>query len=535
MNGEPVNIAGLKRFAADMKISDYMPKIKPDTAQTIAIIGGGPAGLTAAYFLRRAGHEVDVYEYMPKMGGLLRYGIPEYRLPKAVLDKEINLLSRMGIKFHNGIKLVSSDVAKHDNNRPESARHISLAHLQKTYDAVIVAVGAGGSHPMGVPGEDLPCVIGGIDFLKKVSCDIARPDDINANTSVIDTEICVKDKNIAVIGGSNTAIDAARTAIRLGASIVTVIYRRTRYEMPADPAEISEAIEEGVNFIFLAAPIEITQNSIRLQMMTLGEPEADGRLVPKVIPGQEKWHKADIIITAIGQTVVPCGLENLKKTQSAIYASPGTFQTSQLGVYAIGDVTKQSAYAIEAIGHGRKVAAVVHDFLQGKSSNMSHTYPPPWEITPSIVVTDEPPPSSISCPPRENPIKKEATNGFEEIHQGLTPAQAASEASRCLSCGCKGYSNCKLLKLANQYDVNPKKYPTYKNANTHINQGQQPTRNPNKCILCGLCIHACAQDKAILTMANRGFKVHVAAFPQANCARCGNCAKVCPVGACTHD
>ena len=550
IHDEPVNIAGLKRFAADMVIGagitgyGYMPEIYPDTGQAVAIVGGGPAGLTAAYFLRRVGHEVSVFEHMPKMGGLLRYGIPEYRLPKAVLDAEIGLLAQMGVQFSNGVKIISP------------------SHLKKRYNAVIIAIGAGISRPMGIPGEDLPGVVGGVDFLRKVAIEIEMPASERSGPKMAEDDnvkSMIEGKRVIVIGGSNTAIDAARTALRLGADAVIVAYRRTKDEMPAEPIEILEAEEEGVQFKFLVAPIEITAascpsdcgnmqakaNGIQLQVMELGEPDAAGRRSPKSVPGQEEWLEGDTIIAAIGQSVDLTGLEDLDKKWSSINADPVTFKTSQSGIFAIGDATGQSAYAIEAIGHGRKAAAAVHEFLIVSSSGTTETSVMacqahngnnlPWETLPNILVKDEKQPSDFAHIPkssRENNPKKEAPEGFQEMHLNLTATQAVNEAKRCLSCGCDGYNECKLIQQANQYSADPDKYLNHTKPQ-HPLDYDNPLfiYDPNKCVLCGLCVRACEKDRAVLTMAHRGIETSVVAHPQSNCARCGNCAAICPVGA----
>ena len=249
---EPINIAQLKAFAADMdlKSDSYVPEVQEPTGKKVAVIGGGPAGLTAAYYLTIMGHSVTVYDMMEKMGGMLRYGIPQYRLPKEVLDKEIAIIEKTGVKFVNNSKL---------------GVDYTIESLKKENDAVIVAVGAWKSSSMRTPGEELDGVYGGIDFLRGV---------IKGNAPEIG-------EKVAICGGGNTAMDACRTAVRLGAKEVYVVYRRTRNEMPADELEINEAEEEGVIYKFLTNPLSFNGEdgkvkSMTLQLMELGEPDASG-------------------------------------------------------------------------------------------------------------------------------------------------------------------------------------------------------------------------------------------------------------------
>ena len=226
---EPISIANLKRFVADRDLkggNSYIPDIKADTNKSVAIIGGGPMGLSSAYFLRQKGHDVTIIESMPRLGGMLRYGIPEYRLPKAVLDEEIKLIESMGVKMITNTK-VGVDV--------------SFEKIRREYDAVLLGIGAWVSTGVRCKGEDSQGVIGGIDFLRKV----VRNEEIDLG------------ENVAIVGGGNTAMDACRTAVRLGAKKVYNIYRRTKNEMPADMVEITEAEEEGVIFKNLTNPIEV--------------------------------------------------------------------------------------------------------------------------------------------------------------------------------------------------------------------------------------------------------------------------------------
>ncbi|MEG2719994.1 MAG: FAD-dependent oxidoreductase, partial [Oscillospiraceae bacterium] len=272
---EPISIANLKSFVGDMDMlseDNFEPSVEPDTGKTVAIVGGGPAGLTAAFFLRRMGHAVTVFDAMPKMGGMLRYGIPEYRLPKAILDKEISQIEKLSIELKNNIKI---------------GKDITLNQLKEKYDAVVVAAGAWNSSKMRVDGENLDGVFGGIDFLREVSL---------GNVPKIG-------KRVAVVGGGNTAMDACRTAKRLGADEVYIIYRRTLDEMPAEKLEIDEAKEEGIIYKFLTNPIKFTGNNGRinaavLQKMELGKPDESGRRSPVPIDGEIETIELDSVIMA---------------------------------------------------------------------------------------------------------------------------------------------------------------------------------------------------------------------------------------------
>jgi len=482
---EAVNIAGIKRYAADIHLQHNVePIVEPENGKHIAIIGGGPGGLTAAYFLRRGGFKVTVYEKMPKMGGLLQYGIPEYRLPKRIIDAEIKLLEDMGITFKNNIEVLPSDI-------------------KENCDAVIIATGAHQTKPLRVKGEDSPGVIGGIDFLKAVA---------EGNIPTIG-------KKVIVVGGSNTAMDAARTARRLGAEVI-LSYRRTKNEMPAEEKEIEEAITEGVEFLFLTAPKEIKPGlEITLEKMTLGEQDESGRRKPVPLSGRDITLQADTIIAAIGQDASALGLDLI---------TDENFRTNMPGIYAIGDVTGKSSYAIDAISHGRKAAASVLNTI-----NL------PWETIPQILVKDDNPKiasNQKNKKPRENEIHIHSTD-FSETAQGLTAEQVQKETARCLSCGCDAYKKCELINLANKYDANPLRFSNGKKLE-HNQQSGTINRDINKCIHCYQCAKACEEvGKNLFTAKSRGFECFMdTAFGQSlppSCKDCMECVKVCPTGALT--
>ncbi len=512
---EPINIAQLKAFAADMdlKSDSYLPECKPASGKTVAIIGGGPAGLTAAYYLTIMGHSVTVYDMMDKMGGMLRYGIPQYRLPKEVLDKEIAIIEKAGVKLVNNVKL---------------GRDFTIKSLKEQNDAVIVAVGAWKSSSMRTPGEDLEGVYGGIDFLRAV---------IQGNTPAIG-------EKVAICGGGNTAMDACRTAVRLGAKEVYVIYRRTRNEMPADKLEIDEAEEEGVTYKFLTNPLSFNGEngklkSVTLQLMELGEPDASGRRKPVPIEGKTEEIELDSVILAIGQKLVAEDVAELTlNSRGNIEADPDFFTTEIDGVFAIGDATNRGAsIAIEAIGEADRCARAVDAFLNGQALDTRVPY---------ISKRDE---STIDYSDRE---KKERLNpkvlapevrnkNFDEVSLGFTEEKAQEEAKRCLECGCREYFKCKLLKVAQRYDIMPERFKGVMPQKYTHDENAFIERNTAKCILCGLCVRSCREvmNLSSIGLLGRGFTTDVSpAFSlpldQTNCNNCGLCVQLCPTGSLTE-
>lgn len=512
---EAINIAQLKAFAADMDLNSdsYLPEKNAPTGKKIAIIGGGPAGLTAAYRLAISGHEVTVYDMMEKMGGMLRYGIPQYRLPKEVLDNEIAIIEKLGVKMINGVKL---------------GKDFTVASLKAQNDAVIVAVGAWKSSSMRTPGEELNGIYGGIDFLRAVA---------------LKQEINIGDK-VVICGGGNTAMDACRTAVRLGAKEVYCVYRRTRNEMPAEDIEITEAEEEGVQFKFLTNPISFNGKdgkvkSVTLQLMELGEPDASGRRRPVAIEGKTEELNVDSVIVAIGQKLVNEDVSELKLTDRGnIEADIDTFKTNIEGVFAIGDATNRGAsIAIEAIGEANRCALSIDAYLNGEDIE---TRVPYISRRDEELIDFQ---SKEKCPARKPKVlpAAERKNNFDEVCLGYTEEDAKAEASRCLECGCKEYYKCKLLSVAQRYDIHPERFKGEMPQKYTADSNEFIERNSAKCILCGLCVRSCKEVMNIsaIGLLGRGFKTEVApAFnlplDQTKCTNCGLCVELCPTGALTE-
>lgn len=512
---EPINIAQLKAFAADLDLKGdaYLPEIAEETDKKVAIVGGGPAGLTAAFYLRRMGHQVTVFDMMEKMGGMLRYGIPQYRLPKEVLDSEISVIEKTGVKLVNNVKF---------------GKDITLDMLKSVNDAVILAPGAWKSTPMRVKGEDIKGVYGGIDFLR----------------SVIKGEKVDIGERVAVCGGGNTAMDACRTAVRLGAKEVYVIYRRTQQEMPAEEIEIKESMEEGVIYKFLTNPVEIhgengRVSAMTLQLMELGEPDASGRRRPVAIEGKTEYLPVDSVIMAIGQKFDSTDFSSIELTdRGTILADEDTFKTNIDGVFAIGDATNKGAsIAIAAIGEADKCVKVVDAYLKGEEYDIAEKYISKRDEDRIDLSGKTPQPRTVA----QVLDAQDRKNNFNEVSLGLTQEEAQKEAQRCLECGCREYFKCKLLSVAQRYDIHPERFAGEMPQKYTRDDNAFIERNTAKCILCGLCVRSCKEvvNISAIGLLGRGFKSSVApafALPldQTKCTNCGLCVKLCPTGALTE-
>jgi formate dehydrogenase (NADP+) beta subunit len=427
---EPVNINHLKRFASDYEMNSGK-RIKyskmPPSGRRVAIIGGGPGGLTAAFYLSRLGHKCTIFEAQPKLGGMLRYGIPQYRLPKSeVLDWEIQSIIDMGVEVHLETKL---------------GRDFTMESLKaEGYDAVLVAIGAWGSRNMRVEGEDLEGVSAGTDFL------------INRG---LEQETPIGER-VVIVGGGNTALDCARTSWRLGAKEVTVLYRRTRKEMPANDIEVVEANHEEVKFHYLAAPTGFDGEggmvkALEFIRMELGEPDASGRRRPVPVEDSETKLPVDTVFAAIGQFPdLECLSEGDSKVGpeleltrwNSIIGDEVTMQTNVSWIFTAGDCRRGAATAVEAIGDGRKAATGIHLFLQGLAVEPITIKPggTPYEQGQPIV--------NISSPADVHRVERDTDRihmnelgveerrlSFVEVETGLVREQAQREAERCLDCG----------------------------------------------------------------------------------------------------
>lgn len=351
-----VQIGRLERFVADWEMREgraQAPEIAPDTGKRVAVIGSGPAGLTVAADVRRAGHAVTIFEAFQKPGGVMVYGIPEFRLPKAIVKSEAQALEALGVKFELNFLV--------GRTRP-----LMALLSEDGYDAAFVGVGAGLPKFMDMPGENLVGVFSANEYLTRANL-MKAYDRTHAYTPIYPS------RRVAVLGGGNVAMDSARMALRLGAEEVRVLYRRTREEMPARAEEVEHAMEEGILFDFLSSPVEVLSDpegkaaGLRVQSFRLGEPDASGRRSPVAIPGAVKEVPFDTVIVAIGNESNPLlarstpGLVVDKKGRVVVDESQ---KTSVERVYAGGDIVLGAATVILAMGEGRKAAASINGLLR---------------------------------------------------------------------------------------------------------------------------------------------------------------------------
>ena len=416
-----VAIDDIKKFIADKDLdasTRFVPKMlnqigRPYT-EKIAVIGAGPAGLSCAYYLAVKGYPVTVFEKEDKLGGMLTLGIPGFRLDKAVVNAEIDILRELGVEFKTGV---------------EVGKDVSLPQLRaEGYKAFYLGIGASRGTKLGVPGEELAGVFTGIDFLRDVN--LEKPVSIG--------------KRVAVVGGGNVAIDVARTALRLGAEDVTIVYRRSRDEMPAAADEIAEADEEGVRFMYLAAPVEVLGSGkvsgMKVEVMELGEADAKGRRKP-VGTGKFETLELDAVISAIGQKIdlggISAGTGIQLSSKGAVMVDELSYQTGEPDVFAGGDAVTGPKFAIDAIAAGKEASISIHRYVHpGQTQHLGrdHRDYKPLDaktVAVSIGSFDTAPRQKAACGSAE-----EARRTFKDLRGDLTEEQIKKEVKRCLGCGC---------------------------------------------------------------------------------------------------
>ena len=453
---EAVAIRMLKKVAAE-KGAQKPARIakRPPSGKKVAVIGSGPCGLTAAYYLAGQGHRVTVYEALPLPGGLLRYGIPEYRLPVKIVDREIESIRANGVEIITGAPIASAASLR-----------------EKGFDAVFVATGAWKSVKMGIPGEDSPGVIDGLAFLRQVN---------EGNAPAIG-------RRAVVVGGGNTAIDASRASVRLGAEVVQ-LYRRTRKEMPAGDEEIVEACEEGISIDYLAAPVRIEKGRVTCTRMRLDKPDATGRRAPVPVAGSEFSLPFDTLIMAIGQSADAGSLHLEEENNGAVRVDRGNLATSQRGIFAGGDAVSGPSTIIEAIAQGRLACVSIDRFLGG-TGNLAEALSEESTLAPPDTA-----PRGTERPVTKKIPKKRRSGTFDPVELSYTKKAAMAEAERCLSCDlcdfdvlingliCKdcGYCRevCSLGIFEQSADFNPSGYKPAIAVHT------------DQCIGCLRCLYIC--------------------------------------------
>jgi formate dehydrogenase major subunit len=530
MLDEAVGIDYIKRYLADLDLGlreSFRPAVAPANGKKVAVVGAGPAGLSNAYYLAQKGYRVHIFESQPEAGGMLRYGIPEYRLPKEILDLEVNQILDLGVTLSTNVIL---------------GKDFTVSSLKEDgFDAVFLGIGAWDSSKMRVQNETALGVLPGIEFLKNFG---------------LHKKIEIYGR-VMVVGGGNTAIDCARTALRLGAAEVRLLYRRTRKEMPANEMEIVEAQHEGVQMDFLVAPVRVIKDGERMTgieclKMELGEPDASGRRSPKPIRGSEFVIDCDFVIAAIGQgtkvqelvdghvpNFLPFGeVLNLTRWQT-IQVNEKTFETSVEGVFSGGDVVTGAATAVEAIAAGRKAAHAIDTYIRtGKAQPEPFEFVSRKDTFRTVTLEDLRDGAPYARSPMPSLPIEERVKGFVEVEQGYTAEQMKRESLRCLECGCVSLFNCDLRRYATEYQVDISQF-TGEAKEYRIDRSHPLIElDPNKCILCGRCVRICADVVGVAAFGfiNRGFSTVVrpemgGSLLDTDCVSCGLCIGTCPTGA----
>jgi len=515
---ESLSIRNLHRFAADHQrrsASPYRPDTQPPSGKEVAIVGAGPAGLAAAYHLLRRGHHTVLFDAHSQPGGMLRYGIPAFRLPRRVLDEEIGVIRELGAEFRLGQML---------------GRDMGLEDLRREFDAVFLAVGAQSSRGLGCTGEEHATPA--LEFLEKLT---------DGPTPEVGDEIIV-------VGGGNTAMDASRCALRLGASSVRVLYRRTRREMPCLMEEVEAAEAEGVQIEYLVAPVRLERKAGKLSLicsrMELGPPDESGRARPVPVPGSEFELEATCVIAAIGQ-VVEFGAgqaAEVRLSKWGIAVNAQTLETNLPGVFAGGDGVTGPDLAVRAVAAGKLATASMDQYLKG-----APVIGAPEAIQVMMGRLGE---AELAEFFREieagvrNPMPhlemEKRRNSFEEVELGFSLEEALRESRRCAGCGCTKAVTCRVRQLATEYHADSARFVGERRSFERDISHPDVVFEPGKCILCGACVQVTtlAGETLGLSFVGRGFAKGVTIpfhRPMAETLKksAKRAAEVCPTGAIT--
>jgi NADPH-dependent glutamate synthase beta subunit-like oxidoreductase/formate hydrogenlyase subunit 6/NADH:ubiquinone oxidoreductase subunit I/ferredoxin len=544
---EAIAIRDTHRYAGDQVLKAQAAgtkapipfEVQPASGKRVAVIGSGPAGMSAAYYLAISGHEVTVFERDPEAGGMLRYGIPQYRLPKVeVLEAEYQANWDLGVKLVTDVEL---------------GVDFTIDDLQnRGFDSVVVAIGCYDTNELGIPGEDADGVIDGLEYLRIATLGLAYPDHAG--------------KRVVVIGGGFTSMDCTRTSVRQDCSEVTLVYRRDMKDMPAAD-EVHEMLEEGARAIFQASPTRIVTDKkgkvtgVEFQRMALGEPDASGRRRPQAVEGTEFIIDCDRVLLAIGQAPeldwLERGAEGVSATKRGrLDADNVTFGTGRPGVFCSGDARTGAATVVEAVAEGRRSAYAVDAYLQGQDLDEIRTRQR----------LAEPQPEFLSIVPYSDEVKEprirlksmpadERNKSYVEYEIPYTQQEAMSESARCLQCTCEAIGYCDLRRQGIEYGttlstLEPQRTgvsvrSVSENRFTGVNHDYIRDdshafilREPSRCIDCGRCATVCKEvvGAACFDFMRTGFDTLVTtpldmSLNTTPCVSCGRCAETCPTGA----
>ena len=544
---EAIAIRDSHRYAGDQvlraqargEVAPVPFTLQATTGKRVAVVGSGPAGASAAYYLAMAGHSVTIYDRDPEPGGMLRYGIPEYRLPKVgVLDAEYQCLWDLGVEFVGSAEL---------------GRSFTVEDLQaQGHDAVCLAVGCYDTNKLGVPGEDAEGVLEGLDYLRTATLGLPYPG--HAGSRVV------------VIGGGFTAMDCTRTSIRQGAREVTLVYRRDMKEMPA-ASEVHEALEEGAVMIFQAAPTRVLVDGrdratgVEFQRMQMGAPDASGRRRPEPVAGTEFVIECDRVLLAIGQgpdlSWAASGAEGVGATKNRRLAADAvTFSTGRPGVFGAGDVRIGASTVVQAVAEGRRAAYAIDAYLRGMDLEEMRTRQ----------ALAEPEPQFLSIVPYTGEVKEPRYRlkamppqvrgaSYVEYELPYSQDEAMAESRRCLQCTCEAIGFCDLRRLGIEYgttlrtldpdrsglsyrSVTENRFTGYNHDYIRDDSHAFILREPSRCIDCGRCANVCKEvvGAACYDFMRLGIDTLVTtpldmSLNDTPCVACGRCAETCPTGA----